>query len=215
MKIAREGVPFVTVGCAVFVALALLSWRAGGGWWLVPTGVWMAVALWVPWFFRDPKRTGPRNSRLVIAPADGKVVSVRDVEDVEFVEGPGKQVSVFMNIFDVHVNRHPVTGTVEYRKYRPGKFVNASLDKASIGNEQMCLGIATPSGRLLVRQIAGLVARRIVTDPAVGDPVQQGSRLGMIRFGSRVDTVLPLSSRIAVRVGDRTKAGVTVIAEWP
>ena len=214
MKIAHEGVPFVTVGCVILAALAAVSWWVGGGWWLVPTGFWTLIALWVPWFFRDPRRPGPRGNRLIIAPADGKVICIRDVEEVEFVDGPGKQVSVFMNIFDVHVNRHPVAGTVQYRHYRPGTFLNASFDKASTDNEQMCLGIETPRGRVLVRQIAGLVARRIVTDPAVGDTVQQGSRLGMIRFGSRVDTILPESTRIAVRVGDRTKAGVTVIAEW-
>ncbi len=214
MKIAPEGVPFVTVGGLVLAALVAISWLAGGGWWLVPTGAWTVIALWVPWFFRDPRRPGPRGDRLIIAPADGKVVSIRDIEDAEFVDGPGKQVSVFMNIFDVHVNRHPVAGTVGYRDYRPGAFVNASFDKASTDNEQMCLGIEAPRGRVLVRQIAGLVARRIVTDPVIGDSVQQGVRLGMIRFGSRVDTVLPAAARIAVRVGDRTKAGMTVIAEW-
>jgi phosphatidylserine decarboxylase len=129
--------------------------------------------------------------------------------------GPALRISVFMNVFNVHVNRHPVDGTVALRGYRPGRFLNASLDKASADNEQMSLGVRGVRGPVLVRQIAGLIARRIVTDPAVGEPVRQGERLGLIRFGSRVDTFLPPGVTPRVAVGDRTRAGVTVIAEWP
>jgi phosphatidylserine decarboxylase len=120
-----------------------------------------------------------------------------------------------MNVFNVHVNRYPAAGTVEYREYRPGKFFNATLDKASTDNERMSLGIRTTHGALLVRQIAGLVARRIVTDHVSGDEVQQGQRLGLIRFGSRVDTFLPPGARVRVKLGDRSVAGTTVLAEWP
>lgn len=214
MKIAPEGVPFVIIACGGLVTLAGVAWLAGGGWWLMVPGGWTIVALWIPWFFRDPPRSGPRGDNLVIAPADGKVVSVRDVDDREFIDGSATQVSVFMNVFDVHVNRHPVSGTVRYRRYRPGTFVNAARDKASTENEQMALGIETTHGRVLVRQIAGLIARRIVTDAAVDEVVRQGARLGMIRFGSRVDTLLPTTARVSVGVGDRTRAGHTVIAEW-
>jgi phosphatidylserine decarboxylase len=119
-----------------------------------------------------------------------------------------------MNVFNVHVNYHPMDGVVEYRHYRPGKFVNATLDKASLDNEQMSLGVRAGERRLLVRQIAGLIARRIVTDPQVGDKVRQGARLGLIRFGSRVDTLLPANAEPRVRVGDRTVGGVTVIGAW-
>ena len=214
MRVAPEGWPFTAVGFAVLTALAGLGWWRGG-WWAAPAFLWLPVALWVPWFFRDPARTGPRDPSLVIAPADGKVVEVTEVNEPDFLGSRATRVSVFMDILAVHVNRHPADGTVRYRRYVPGRFINATLDKASEQNERMSLGIDTPRGRLLVRQIAGLIARRIVTDARVGDTVYQGDRLGMIRFGSRVDTFLPLSAKVLVRTGDRTKCGQTVIAEWP
>ena len=151
----------------------------------------------------------------MIAPADGRVVSVAEVDEPDVIGGRALRIAVFMNVFNVHVNRHPVSGTVSHREYRPGRFVNASLDKASEHNECMSLGVQSVRGPVLIRQIAGLVARRIVTDPGEGVPVQQGTRLGLIRFGSRVDTYLPLGAHPRVRVGDPTRAGVTVIAEWP
>lgn len=175
----------------------------------------MPIAIWIPLFFRDPQRTTPHQPGLVIAPADGKIVGVEEVEEPDYIEGPAIRVSVFMNVFSVHVNRHPVTGVVEYRNYRPGRFINATLDKASVDNERMSLGVRGPDGRVLIRQIAGLVARRIVTDHALGDSVQRGQRLGLIRFGSRVDTYLPTGTTIRVRVGDQAIAGETILAEWP
>ncbi len=213
MSIAPEGRPFVVAGVLVLAVLAAPGISLGGWWWAPAVG-WLPVALWVPWFFRDPDRGGPRSGELILAPADGKVVSVVDLQEREFVQGDATRVSVFMNVFNVHVNRHPVDGTVGHREYRPGRFVNATLDKASEHNEQMSLGIRSSRGPVLVRQIAGLIARRIVTDPQVGDPVRQGERLGLIRFGSRVDTFVPRTASVRVREGDRTKAGVTVIAEW-
>lgn len=215
MRFAPEGIPFVAASVILLAVWAAVAWLAGGGWmWLVPA-VWMPMAISIAWFFRDPQRSGERGEHLVIAPADGKVVAIADVEEPSFIRGPARRVSVFMNVFDVHVNRYPVDGTVEHRDYRPGKFLNATLDKASSENEQMTLSIRTHHGPVLVRQIAGLVARRIVTDARVGDAVLQGERLGLIRFGSRVDTLLPAEARIRVAVGDRALAGVTVIAEWP
>jgi len=214
VKFAREGRPFILVGFGVLGALGALAAVAGGGWWAAPVA-WLPVALWIPAFFRDPARQGPRGDGLVIAPADGRVVSIVELDEPEFVRGRALRISVFMNVFNVHVNRHPVSGTVALRAYRPGTFVNATLDKASEHNEQMSLGIRTARGPVLVRQIAGLVARRIVTDPAVGETVTQGERLGLIRFGSRVDTFLPADAVPGVQVGDRTRAGETVIGEWP
>ncbi len=213
MRIAPEGRPFVVAGALVLAVLATVGVALGGWWWAAALG-WLPVALWVPWFFRDPDRGGPRGGELILAPADGRVVAVVDLREREFVQGDATRVSVFMNVFNVHVNRHPVDGTVGHREYRPGRFVNATLDKASEQNEQMSLGIRSHRGPVLVRQIAGLIARRIVTDPRVGDPVRQGERLGLIRFGSRVDTFVPRTASVRVREGDRTKAGVTVIAEW-
>jgi len=215
VRLAREGLPFVIGAGAILAGFVVVARLTGGGaWWTLPLA-WLPVALWVPAFFRDPARPGPRGERLVIAPADGRVVSVIEVDEPAYVGGRALRVSVFMNVFDVHVNRHPVDGTVQLRRYHAGKFLNASLDKSSLDNEQMSLGVRSGRGPVLIRQIAGLIARRIVTDPQVGDPVRQGERLGLIRFGSRVDTFLPAGARARVRVGDRTRAGVTVIGEWP
>jgi phosphatidylserine decarboxylase len=214
MKFAPEGRPFLALGAFILIVLAVLAWKRGGAWY-IPLALWVPVAIWLPVFFRDPVRNGLRGEALVIAPADGLVVSVGEADEPDYMGGRATRVSIFMSIFDVHVNRHPVDGVVEYRDYREGRFINASLDKASEGNERMSLGIRGPHGRVLVRQIAGLIARRIVTDPAVGAAVKQGERLGIIRFGSRVDTFVPLGTRINVRVGDRTLAGETVIGQWP
>lgn len=211
--VAPEGRAFVLAAASVWAVVLLVAATLGGWWWLAP-GVWTPIALWVPWFFRNPVREGPRGAHLVIAPADGRVVSVAEVEEPAVVKGGAVRISVFMNVFDVHVNRYPVSGTVVLRDYEPGKFLNATLDKASAFNERSSLGIRSRSGTVLVRQIAGLIARRIVTDARVGDEVVQGERLGIIRFGSRVDTFLPQGTRVLVRIGDRTVAGVTPIAEW-
>ena len=213
MRIAPEGRPFVLVACALWLAGLGMGVTLGGAWWGV-VAVWTPVTVWVAAFFRDPARSGPRGSHLVIAPADGVIVDVSEVEEPEVIGGPATRVSVFMNVFNVHVNRHPVSGTIVERRYHPGRFFNATLDKASEHNERMSLGIESPIGTVLVRQIAGLVARRIVTDPRVGDAVHQGDRLGLIRFGSRVDTFLPPGGRVTVQKGDRTRAGVTCIAEY-
>lgn len=198
---------------AVLGILAVLVWWHGG-WWTVALVLWIPLAAWIFAFFRNPERHGPRGPHLVIAPADGRVTGVVAIHEPEFIRGAATRISIFMNVFDVHVNRHPLSGTVDYREYRPGAFFNATLDKASEENERMSLGISTPRGLILVRQIAGLVARRIVTDPGVGDSVRQGERLGMIRFGSRVDTFVPAGVDVRITPGERTRAGVTVLAEW-
>jgi phosphatidylserine decarboxylase len=215
VRLAREGLPFVAGGFAILLALAAAAWLLGGGWGYLAPGLWLPLALWIPLFFRDPLRPGPRGDHLVIAPADGRVVSVGAVEEPGLLGGTAQRISIFMNVLNVHVNRYPVSGTVVSRDYRPGKFVNASLDKASADNEQMSLGIRGLRGPVVVRQIAGLVARRIVTDGRPGDPATQGERLGLIRFGSRVDTIVPPDAVPRVTIGQRTRAGVTVIAEWP
>ena len=214
MKVAPEGRPFIGIATAVLVAFIGAWVIFGGGWW-VAVVLWLPIAVWVPWFFRNPERTGRRGDDLIIAPADGKVVSIVEVDEPDFVKGKTTRISIFMNVFSVHVNRYPTDGVVEYRKYSPGKFVNATLDKASIDNEQMSLGLKSPGGPILVRQIAGLVARRIVTDDEAGSQVSQGDRLGIIRFGSRVDTFVSPDARITVSLGDQAVAGQTVIAEWP
>lgn len=211
---APEGWPFIAGGAAVLLVCGALAVALGGWWWL-PAGAWLPIALWLPWFFRDPARDGPRGDRLVLAPADGRVVSVTQVSEPELDGGEALRISVFMSVLSVHVNRAPADGVVTHRRYHRGAFFNASLDKASERNERMSLGFETRRGLMVVRQIAGLVARRIVTDPQVGEQVRQGERIGLIRFGSRVDTFLPPGADARVSLGDRTRAGVTVIAEWP
>jgi len=166
---------------------------------------------------RSPRahaRSGSRGERLIVAPADGKVVSVTQVEEPAFIQGRAERISIFMNVFDCHVNRYPTDGTVAYRHYNRGEFGHAGAEKASLSNEQSSIGVMTARGKVLIRQIAGLVARRIVTDHQPGQAVHQGERLGMIRFGSRVDLFLPLGTRVLVHVGDTTRVGVTVVAEW-
>jgi phosphatidylserine decarboxylase len=185
---------------------------------LIFIGILMILALWVAYFFRDPERSGDRGGGLVIAPADGKVVMITEVDEPAFLHGKALRISIFMNVFNVHVNRYPVSGTVRFVHYNPGKFLNAATDKSSLENEQMSVGIEQSSPgsgtlRVLVRQIAGLVARRIVTYSREGDVVEQGERMGIIRFGSRVDVFLPTSATPAVQVGDITLAGSSVIAK--
>ncbi|HEX9484921.1 MAG TPA: phosphatidylserine decarboxylase family protein [Gemmatimonadaceae bacterium] len=213
MSFAREGLVFIAIAALIAAgtyALALnrRSWPL----WLLAV-LLTVVALWVAYFFRDPERTGERSAQLVIAPADGKVVLISDIEEPAFMGGPTRRVSIFMNVFNVHVNRYPVSGVVRYVHYNAGKFLNAAVEKSSLENEQMSVGIESSLGRVLVRQIAGLIARRIVTYSKIGESVNQGDRMGMIRFGSRVDVFLPVGAPVRVKVGDLTIAGTTVIAE--
>lgn len=207
IRVAPEGKPFIIGAFAILVVLLALRLT-------VPALVWLPIAIWVVAFFRDPPRTGERGPDLAIAPADGLVVDVRDVDEPAFIGGRARRVCIFMNVFDCHVNRYPLDGTVDYRHYNPGKFLNAADEKASSENEQSSVGLTTSHGRVLIRQIAGLVARRIITDHGVGTPVRQGDRMGMIRFGSRVDLFLPPTATVAVRQGERTVAGTTVVARW-
>jgi phosphatidylserine decarboxylase len=208
MRVAPEGYPFMAIAWAILLVLAV------GGWW-IGVLIWLPVALWVVAFFRDPAREGPRGEEFLIAPADGKVVSVLDsIDEPDFHGQSVVRVAIFMNVFNVHVNRYPASGTVTYRHDNPGRFFNAASEKASLENEQNSIGLETPKGKILIRQIAGLVARRIVTDHTKGTEVTQGQRMGLIRFGSRVDLFIPRSAKILVSVGDHTKAGETVVATW-
>ena len=215
MSFAREGWIFMAIA-AVIAAAAYLTALQRRSWplWLLAFLLTL-IALWVAYFFRDPERTGERGKRVVIAPADGKVIQIAEVDEPAFLHGPATRVSIFMNVFNVHVNRYPVSGTVMYRHYNPGKFLNAAVDKASLENEQSTVGIEADGHRVLVRQIAGLIARRIVTYPREGERVEQGERLGIIRFGSRVDVFLPRGSSVRVKLGELTVAGSTVIGELP
>ena len=216
MKIAPEGWPFIATAWTLALGAGLAAARWGGAWWVMPA-VLSILAIWVVAFFRDPIRRGPRGDRYVLAAAEGKVLQVTEVDEPMYLKERAVRITVFLSVFDVHVNRYPVGGTVELVHYNPGKFLHAADEKASVENEQSSVGLRGPRGRVLVRQIAGLIARRIVTDGKPGDLAAQASRLGLIRFGSRTDVFLPLSARATVQVkpGDRIRVGGTVLAEYP
>lgn len=201
---------------ALLAAAAYAAALKGRSWPLWLLAVFLTVvAIWVAYFFRDPERVGERGDSLVISPADGKVVMITEVDEPAYVHGPTLRVSVFLNIFNVHVNRYPVGGVVEFVQYSPGRFFNAANSRASMENEQMSVGINTGSQRILVRQIAGLIARRLVTYSQEGETVEQGGRMGLMQFGSRMDVFLPPGTPVRVRVGDAVVGGQTVIAELP
>ena len=175
------------------------------------------LTLFSIYFFRDPEREVPEGENLVVSPADGRVLGLDQVEEHPFIGAPAQRVSIFMNIFDVHVNRSPIEGTVRLKEYNRGKFFNASLDKSSSENEAMTLGIESLDNnhRVLVRQIAGLIARRIVCRVVESDTLRRGERFGMIRYGSRLEVYLPPGSKCMVTPGDRVKAGTSILAELP
>jgi phosphatidylserine decarboxylase len=206
--IHREGYPFI----AAFIVASLVR-----VWLWTPLG-WLAAiaAVWCAYFFRDPERVTPVRDGIVVAPADGRISRVTNAvpaKELELGERPLPRVSIFMSVFDCHVNRSPVTGRIERIVYRPGAFVNADLDKASEDNERNCFLIATDGGRIGVVQIAGLVARRIVCFVRQGASVGIGERIGLIRFGSRVDVYLPEGVRPLVAEGQTAIAGETILAD--
>jgi phosphatidylserine decarboxylase len=215
VRVAPEGWPFLVIGWSAALLTTWASLRWGGWWWALEVLV-LALAVWLVVFFRDPVRRGPRGDALVIAPADGRIVSTVETDEPAFLHTRAWRISIFMSVFDVHVNRYPVSGTLAYRHYNAGKFLHAAHEKASLDNEQSSVGLEGPHGPVLVRQIAGAIARRIVTDGQVGGRAVQGERLGMIRFGSRVDVYLPLTAHpvLTVHPGDRVSAGTTVLAEY-
>lgn len=215
LPIHREGWRFIAIAAAAnALVFGFFGWP---GWILLP------VTLWVVAFFRDPERTPPPGDNLILCPADGKLLPiVRAAPPPELGMGaaPRTRLSIFMNVFNVHVNRNPVNGTVTGLAYRPGKFFNASFDKASELNERMSIGVRLdgPGGTgkdLIVVQIAGLIARRIKCDLQKGDSVCRGDRFGIIRFGSRVDVYLPEGARVLATPGQTTRAGETILAEFP
>jgi phosphatidylserine decarboxylase len=216
LRFAREGYPFIGAGAL----LAVAGWTAvglgvGGAPASVAGGLFTALTLFTVWFFRDPDQPTPMDPGLVIAPGQGRITDVLEVEEPSFLGGMCRRITIFLNVFDVHVQRAPVAGTVAHREYRPGKYMVAWKEKASQDNEQASLGISTPHGKVLVRQIAGLVARRIVTYPKEGEQVGRGDRIGLIRFGSRVDLFIPMDWPVTCAVGDKAVAGLTVLAKQP
>ena len=208
MTIAREGWPYILVLLGAAVVLLAFRWNAGGA--LV-----LALGLFTAFFFRDPDREIPRGPRLVLSPADGKVVQVLPAPDDHPLGKGATQISIFLSIFDVHVNRSPIAGRVTAVQYHPGEFLPAFDDKASLRNEQNSVTVEGGGGRVIFKQIAGLIARRIVFRKRVGDDVAAGERVGLIKFGSRVDVFLPAGVTLKVKVGERVRGGASVLAERP
>ncbi len=205
--IAREGWPHVAVAFGAAVAATFLG-----------APVWLAAILWLAFlfvlqFFRDPPRTPLRGGGLVLSPADGRVVAVAEAED-PWLNRRALKISVFMNVFNVHSNRSPVDGEVKGQWYHRGRFINAVLDKASRENERNALWLRTDDGQdVTCVQVAGLVARRILSYVRPGDRLARGERYGFIRFGSRLDVYLPLTARPCVGLGDRVRAALDALAE--
>ena len=209
VPIHREGWLLIAIFAVVAATLT---------WWLEPLGyVGFIVTAWCAYFFRNPDRVTPVRSGLVVSPADGVVQSIVDAvppEELSMGDQPLIRVAIFMNVFNVHVNRIPTDGKISAMNYRPGKFFNASLDKASIDNERQSVKITTAKGQdIAFIQIAGLIARRIKCWAKVGDTMKAGERFGLIRFGSRVDVYLPVGVQPLVSIGQTAVAGETVIAD--
>ncbi|MGA1843196.1 MAG: phosphatidylserine decarboxylase family protein [bacterium] len=203
IPVAREGWPFILPG----LLLLFICIMFGA---MIPAVFFAVVSLCVAAFFRDPERTTLQDDHLILAPADGRILQIIPV--AEEGAGPSQQVSIFMSVFNCHVNRIPFSGTVSTCLYNPGKFLPAFREKASVLNEQNTIHIRGNDMEVGVRQIAGLIARRIVCRVTCGDAVTQGSRFGLIRFGSRVDVVIPSSAEILVTPGQKVKAGLHPIA---
>jgi phosphatidylserine decarboxylase len=207
LKIAPEGLPFIAIAVVVAALSAYFSWRA--------FAVLFVLAIFVTAFFRDPAREIPQGPGLVVSPADGKVVMIVPVPGGHPAGEGATQISIFLSVFDVHINRAPIAGRITDVVYNKGEFLPAFDDKASLRNEQNRAFIEGAEGRVGFTQIAGLIARRIVFRKKAGDVVARGEQVGLIRFGSRTDVFLPKGSALEVKVGDRVSGGSSVIARLP
>jgi phosphatidylserine decarboxylase len=195
------GLPLLVLGGVFY----LLQWN-------VAAVVTALLALFIFSFFRDPERVIPSAPGALVSPGDGRVVVVTDEENAG---RPGKRVSIFLAVWNVHVNRSPAAGTIAKLEYRPGKFLAAMRERASVENEQNVFTLSTDAGEIVFKQIAGLIARRVVSWKKPGDKVARGERVGLVRFGSRVDLWVPKEAEILVKVGENVKGGSSVLAQWP
>jgi phosphatidylserine decarboxylase len=220
IKFAPDGYPFIfgSLFVTVIASLILLwSWKAGSNSVLFSTLLFslfflICLTLFMAYFFRDPERTVPEGQGIFVSPADGKVILIKDVFEKDHLQSETKEISIFMSPLNVHVNRAPCNGKVICVKHTPGRYMAAYKDDASIKNENIVMALEGEQGRVLVRQVAGFVARRAVCRVKAGDLLKRGERYGMIKFGSRLDIYLPQDAEIRVRIGDKVKAGETVIA---
>lgn len=210
--IAREGwlIIFISIVITFLFLLGALKWDKL--WLMIIAACWAALTVFIIFFFRDPTRTASVSPNTLLSPADGKIVAIKPVDYNQFLGGPATRVSIFLSVFDVHINRVPIDGRINYVRYNPGKFFAAFEEKASQLNEQTEIGMTTTDGqRFIFKQIAGIIARRIICNLEEGDIVKSGERFGMIRFGSRVDLILPPETDIQIKMGDHVKGGETVI----
>jgi phosphatidylserine decarboxylase len=206
LKFAPEGYPFISLASALTIAAFIFG------------GVWAAVlplvlTLFVVYFFRDPERLAPEGDNMFVSPADGRILQIQTVTEEKFLKSTAIEISIFMSPLNVHVNRAPCAGVVESVVYTPGAFISAFKPEASIRNENIAMLLKGSSGRILVRQVAGAVARRVVCRARQGDTLKKGERYGIIKFSSRLDVYLPENTEIKVKPGDPVKAGETIIGQ--
>lgn len=201
----KEGYKFAVAPLGLGVLALALRWNWTGG-------ILVFLAAFILYFFRDPERIVPADPAVVVSPADGRVM---EIVDQAMGSRPGRRVSIFLAIWDVHVNRAPLAGRIRKLEYRPGRFLAAMRSRASAENEQNVIHLSTERGEIVLKQIAGWIARRVLCWKAEGDTVALGERVGMIRFGSRVDIWLPLEAEIVVRPGQHVAGGSSILARWP
>jgi phosphatidylserine decarboxylase len=205
IPVANEGIPFIAAAIFATLVTAVLGWSA-------VAVILLALTLLIGHFFRDPERVSVAGENDILSPADGRIIEIKKVPSARFTGKPATKVSIFMSVFDVHVNRIPVSGTIEGLYYRKGRFMAANLAQASAENEQNWVWIKSDSSAdIIITQVAGLIARRIVCWPEIGDQVIRAERFGMIRFGSRMDVYVPENSEILVSPGTHVYAGETVL----
>jgi phosphatidylserine decarboxylase len=206
LPLAPEGLIYVLISL-VLAALLYLIWP-----WLALIG--LMLALFMAFFFRNPRRSGPDIPDALISPADGKVMAVTQMDHAEFIDGPAVRITIFLSLFNVHINRSPMAGEVAWHHYRPGKYLPAFKSHASELNERNAIGIRQGDRRIVVHQITGFVARRIVCDVRPGDHLKQRQRFGLIRFGSCTELLCPADVLVTVKIGDRVKGGKTILAKF-
>ena len=206
LRITSDGYPFIIV----FALITVLVYFFGKPWIAIFP---LLITLFMVFFFRDPERRIPEGEGFFVSPADGKVILTRDIYEKDYLKAGSKEISIFMSLFNVHVNRSPYDGKVSFIKHSSGKFFVAYKDAASIENENTVMVLDGKNGKIVVRQVAGFIARRIVCRAKAGDALRHGERYGMIKFGSRLDVYLPKDVKIKVKVGDKVKAGETILGQ--
>jgi len=206
---AKEGIPFIAVPAGVTLLTGWLGWP-------IVAFLGAVATLFSAWFFRNPARLIPQGPNLVVAPGDGKVIAIEEEFEPRYLKERSIRVTIFLNVFDVHINRMPCDGAIEDVQYQPGLFLVASKPEATLRNEQNAVMIKTPEGiKVLCVQVAGLIARRIVCWVSPKERAIRGERYGLIRFGSRMDTFLPIGTKLHVVLGERVKGGQTILGELP